>query len=134
MSRWSSSTHTAYHHCMVVLSWTSLADSLLPWRLPLIMFSDEFGGSQETAILELCIKLNILTVFSTNLYVYLTVFQERHESNSYFLQEFFQQSLLCLQIHETVLQGRLCSSLLHPGRTIVGHNSVQMICGLFSCR
>ena len=76
MSRRSSLTHTAYH-CMVVLSGTSLADSLLPWRLPSIIFSDAFGGSQETATLGFCIKLHILTVFSTELYVYLTVFQER---------------------------------------------------------
>ena len=32
MSKWSSLTHTAYH-CMVVLSGTSLADSLLPWKV-----------------------------------------------------------------------------------------------------
>ena len=89
MSRRSSLTHTAYH-CMVVLSGTSLADSLLPWRLPSIIFSDEFGGSQETATLRFCIKLHILTVFSTKLYVYLTIFQERTcEPNSYFLQESF---------------------------------------------
>ena len=68
--------HTACR-CMVVLSGTSLADSLLPWRLPSIIFSGEFGGSQETATLEFCIKLHILIVFSIDLYVYLTVSQER---------------------------------------------------------
>ena len=76
MSRRSSWTHTACR-CMVVLSGTSLADSLLPWRLPLIIFSGEFGDSQETATLEFCIKLHILIVFSIDFYVYLTVSQER---------------------------------------------------------
>ena len=66
-SRQSSLTHTACR-CMVVLSGTSLTDSLLPWRLPSIIFSGEFGGSQETVTLGFCIKLHILTVFSTDLY------------------------------------------------------------------
>ena len=75
-STWSSLTHTACR-CMVVISGTSLADSSLPWRLPLIIFSGKFGGFQETATLEFCIKLHILIVFSIDLYVYPTVSQER---------------------------------------------------------
>ena len=81
MSRRSSLTHTACHY-MVVLSGPSLADSLLPWKLPSIKFSGKFGGSQETATLWFCIKLHILTVFSTDMYIYLTVFQERPVSQT----------------------------------------------------
>ena len=71
----SSLTHTDRHY-MVVLFGTSLTDSLLPWRLPSIIFSGKLGGSQETATLGFFIKLHILTVFSTDLYVFLTVFQD----------------------------------------------------------
>ena len=48
--------HNAATKGNIVLSGTSVAGSLLPWRLPSIIFSGEFGGSQETATLKFCIK------------------------------------------------------------------------------
>ena len=41
------------------------------------------------ATLKVCAKLHILIVILIDLYVYLTVFQERPESNSYLLHDTF---------------------------------------------
>ena len=76
MSRQSCSAHTACR-CMVVFYGTSLADSFLLWRLPLVIFSGESGGYQEIVTLESCIKLHVLTVFLIDLHAYLTVSQGR---------------------------------------------------------
>ena len=119
---------------MVVLFWTSLIDKLLPWMLSLIIFSDEFGGSQETAILEFYIKLHILTVFLTNLYVYLTVFQERHVNQTPISFKSPFSNRYCAYKYVKLYCKEDCAALLNPGRAFVGHNSVEMIRGLFSSR
>ena len=105
MSRRSSLTHTACR-CMVVLSGTSLADSLLPWRLPSIKFSGEFNWrlprNCHTRILH-----HLDSVFNQLVHLSDRFSRKTCESNSYLLRESF--TLLNINVFTPVSSNRYCA-------------------------
>ena len=66
-------------HCLSLYGgalWDVTCRQLPSLEVAFNTIADELGGSQNTAILEFCIKLHILKVFSIDLYIYLTISQD----------------------------------------------------------